>query len=114
VIIAAMPGIITGILLGLGGAMGETAVVLLTAGPEGVYKLPKDLSLTGAAIPTLPVWIFGAFQRLISQYGTGGQGVWEGQNVALAGSFVLLSVFFAVSVTALVIRNHFLRKLAGQ
>jgi phosphate transport system permease protein len=114
VIAVAIPGIITGIVLGLGGAIGETAVVLLTAGDVGVTKLPANFALTGAPIPTLPVWIYGAFQFLISFRGEAGKGVWEGQNATLAGSFVLLVMFLIISVVALLARNHFQKKLSGQ
>lgn len=109
---SAMPGILTGILLGLGGAIGETAVVMLTAGDIGVTQMPNNLTLTGAPIPTLPVWIYGAYQLLFSFQGEAGQGVWEGQNASLGGAFVLLVIFLAISIVALIIRNHFLKKLS--
>lgn len=114
VLMSSMPGILTGILLGLGGAIGETAVVMLTAGDTGVTQMPNNIALTGTAIPTLPVWIYGAYQSLFSFQGEAGQGVWEGQNASLGGSFVLLVVFLVISITSLIARNHFLKRLSGK
>jgi phosphate transport system permease protein len=114
VLSSATPGIMTGILLGLGGAIGETVVLLLTAGDYGMaVALPHTLALTGVAIPSLPVWIYGAYESLDSRYSTG-QGNWEAQNITFAGAFVLLVIFLAISITSLIIRNHFLKKLAVQ
>jgi phosphate transport system permease protein len=111
---AATPGIITGILLGLGGAIGETAVVLLTAGDYNMAQaLPHTITLTGNAVPSLSVWIYGAYKSLSSMYASG-QGVWEAQNITFAGAFVLLLIFLTVSIASLVIRNHFLKKLTAQ
>jgi phosphate transport system permease protein len=112
VLTAAMPGVVTGIILGIGKAIGETAVVWCTAGDWGATKLPADLTLTGKPIPNLPTWIFGSYQLLYSP--VPGRGTWEGQNLTLAGSFVLLFMFLIISVAALFIRNYFLKKLGGQ
>ena len=114
VVTSAVPGILTGILLGLGGAFGETAVVMLTAGDIGATQMPNGLALTGTAIPSLPVWVYGAFQSLFSFQGEAGQGVWEGQNASLAGSFVLLVIFLTISVAALIARNYFVKRLSGK
>jgi ABC-type phosphate transport system permease subunit len=35
------------------------------------------------------------------------------QNVAFAGSLVLVAVFLAITISALLVRNHFRKKLAG-
>lgn len=118
VLYASSPGIITGILLGLGAAIGETAVIMLTAGSFGVETMPRSISLTNAPIPTLPVWIYNAFKNLIS----GGRVdpsrrdivVWESQNVCLAGAFVLMVIFLAICLVALFARNYLYKKTTGQ
>ncbi len=109
VVNAAMPGIITGIILGIGKAMGETAVVMLTAGGWGATELPKELSLTNAPIPNITTWILGASQNLYSMLE--GVGIWEGMNFALSGCLLLLLMFLAISLTTLIIRNYYMKKL---
>jgi phosphate transport system permease protein len=99
VIPAAIPGILTGVLLGMGKAIGETAVVWLTAGSGLEAFVPKSLtSPTGS----LPMYIY-----LIA---TQGHTV-EGMQRAFGASLVLLIIFLSMSVSALIVRNHFLRKL---
>ena len=99
VIPAAMPGILTGILLGMGKAIGETAVVWLTAGSGLEAFVPRNLrSPTGS----LPMYIY-----LLATQGHTAQGM---QN-AFGASLVLLIMFLAMSVAALMIRNYYLRKL---
>jgi len=111
VLYASSPGILTGILLGLGAALGETAVVLLTgSGWGGTTTL--HLALTGAAIPSLPVWIFMAPTLLL---GGGGKGrLVEGYNMMLTGSFVLVVMFLAICAVALIVRNHLTKKITGK
>ena len=99
VIPAAIPGIVTGILLGMGKAFGETAVVWLTAGSGLEAFVPRTLrSPTGS----LPMYIY-----LLATQGHTAEGIQR----AFGASLVLLVIFLAMSVSALVIRNHFLRKL---
>jgi len=116
VLLPASPGAITGILLGLGAAIGESAVVILTASGKGVGYgfLPSPLSLAGGKsqqMPVLSVWIYQAWANLP------GSGVtytstqlWECQNVAYTGALVLILIFFAISVSALLLRNYLAKK----
>lgn len=98
---AAVPGILTGVLLGMGKAMGETAVVWLTAGSGLEAFVPRTLkSPTGS----LPMYIY-----LIATQGHTAEGL---QN-AFGASLVLLVMFLAMSVSALFIRNHYLRRLGS-
>jgi len=99
VIPAAAPGILTGVLLGMGKAIGETAVVWLTAGSGLEAFVPRTLrSPTGS----LPMYIY-----LLATQGHTTQGM---QN-AFGASLVLIVIFLSMSVTALLIRNYYLRKL---
>jgi phosphate transport system permease protein len=99
VIPAALPGIITGVLLGMGRAIGETAVLILTTGGGMTRKIPARLT---SPVGSLPIYIY-----LIAK---------ESVHVELlrrgyAASLVLLIMFLSMSVSALLIRNHYLRKL---
>ncbi len=96
---AASPGIITGILLGMGKAMGETAVVWLTSGSGLEAFVPRSLrSPTGS----LTMYIY----LLATQGHTS-----ESMSRAFGASLVLLVMFMAVSVSALIVRNYYLRRL---
>jgi phosphate transport system permease protein len=109
VLLAASPGIITGIILGVGAAIGETAVVMWTAGD--VNQLPAGLPLTGAGMPSLAVWIYYSWRNIFA-----GAGVsqWDENTMALSGSFVLLVIFLTISVIALVARNYLSKKYSGR
>ena len=96
---AAMPGILTGVLLGIGKAIGETAVVWLTAGSGLEAFVPNSLS---SPTGSLPMYIY----LLATQAHTA-----EGLQRAFGASLVLLVMFLGISVSALVIRNYYLRRL---
>jgi phosphate transport system permease protein len=96
---AATPGVVTGVLLGIGKVIGETAVVLLTAGSGLESFIPRTIkSPTGS----LPVYIY----MLATQGHTA-----EGLQNAFGACLVLLVIFLSMSVAALFIRNYYLRKL---
>lgn len=109
VLLAASPGIITGIILGVGAAIGETAVVMWTAGD--VNSLPAGLPLTGAGMPSLAVWIYYSWRNI---FGSSGVSQWDESTMALSGSFVLLVIFLAISVAALAARNYLSKKYSGR
>jgi phosphate transport system permease protein len=99
VIPAALPGIITGVLLGMGRAIGETAIIWLTAGSGSEAFVPASIS---APTGSLPMYIF----LVATQAATGAQ---HGYGAAL----VLIALFLSMSVSALLLRNYFLKKLNG-
>ena len=96
---AAFPGIITGVLLGMGRAIGETAVLILTTGGGMTRKLPSRLT---SPVGSLPIYIYLIAKETVHQ---------ELLNRGYAASLVLLIIFLSMSVSALIIRNHYLRKL---
>lgn len=100
VVPAALPGIITGIILGMGKAIGETAVVWLTAGSGSEAFVPASLQ---APTGSLPMYIY-----LVATQAKAG--IDHGYGAAL----VLIAMFLTMSVTALLLRNHFLKKLNGR
>jgi phosphate transport system permease protein len=102
VIPAALPGIITGVLLGMGRAIGETAVLILTTGGGMSRKVPSRLT---SPVGSLPIYIYLIAKETVNQ---------ELLNRGYAASLVLLIIFLSMSVSALLIRNHYLRKLGNE
>ena len=101
VIPASFPGVITGVLLGMGRAIGETAVLLLTAGGGFQRSIPSRLT---SPVGNLPVYIYMVAQAATHEaLRTKGHGA----------SLVLLVIFLSMSVLALLIRNRYLKKLSG-
>jgi len=98
---SAYPGIITGILLGMGKAIGETAVVLLTAGSGLESFLPRSIL---DPVASLPVYVY----MLATQGHTP-----EALSRAFGASLVLIMLFLALSVFALLLRNRYVKKMGG-
>jgi phosphate transport system permease protein len=108
---SASPGILTGTLLGFGAAFGEAAVVIFSEG-NGLTNLPRSLlasNPTTTSFPTLPVWIYNIFRAET----TNATIRMEAENVAFAGSAVLIAIFLAITIAALLVRNRLSKKLAG-
>jgi phosphate transport system permease protein len=99
VIPAALPGIITGVLLGMGRAIGETAVLILTTGGGMTRKVPARLT---SPVGSLPIYIYLIAKETVHE---------ELLRRGFAGSLVLLIMFLSMSISALLIRNYYMRKL---
>jgi len=99
---SAYPGIITGILLGVGEAIGETAVVLLTAGSGLESFLPTSLF---DPVASLPVYVY-----LLATTGNTS----EQLSRAFGASLVLITIFLVISIFALVLRNRYLKRMSGE
>ena len=120
VLFAASPGIITGLLLGLGAALGETAVLLFAAGfpPTGPQTLPPLNTLFSykGNFPVLPVFIYRAPLDLPN-----GQAHIANQlafnfniySVAFAAGFVLIAIYLVICGIALYVRNLLTKKITG-
>jgi phosphate transport system permease protein len=117
VLLPSSPGAITGILLGVGAAFGETAVLIFTAGGLGTTTLPNPISLTGGPgqqMPVLAVWILGAYRNIHANGpNITASMVWQESNVAYSASLVLLLIFLAISIGALILRNYLAKKTKG-
>ncbi len=100
VIPAALPGIITGVLLGMGKAIGETAIVWLTAGSGSEAFVPASLQ---APTGSLPMYIYLVATQAVT-----------GVQHAYGAALVLIALFLSISVSALLLRNYFLKKLSGR
>ncbi|MDW8021612.1 MAG: phosphate ABC transporter permease PstA [Nitrososphaerota archaeon] len=99
---AARPMVITGMMLGLGKAVGETAVVMMTAGMGITGYLPIS-PLDPAR--TLPVHLYMIAGEIAYTA--------EGLKMAYGTALVLLLLFLLVSVPALFIRNYLIRRGYG-
>ena len=95
---AAFPGIITGLLLGLGKAIGETAVVLLTAGSGLESFLPRSVF---EPVASLPVYLY----MIATQGHTS-----EAYSRAYGAALVLLMIFLTINIFASLVRNHYVKK----
>ena len=99
---SAYPGIITGILLGAGKAIGEAAVILLTTGGLVTYIPRSLLDDVGA----LPVYIY-----MILTVVPASRDVAE--SYAFGASLVLITMFLMISVFALLLRNRYIKRMSG-
>jgi phosphate transport system permease protein len=91
---AALPGIMTGTILALSRAIGETAPILMVGAATSMFTAPY--SLTGP-FSAMPMQIFD-WARLPQD---------DFQHVAAAGIVVLLTVLLAMNAVAIYIRHHF-------
>ncbi len=98
---SAYPGIITGILLGMGKAIGETAVILLTAGSGLESFLPRSIL---DPVGSLPVYIY----MMATQGHTS-----AAYSRTFGASLVLITMFLMISVFALLLRNRYVRRMSG-
>ena len=119
ILFAGAPGIITGILLGVGAAIGESAVVLLTAGPlpVGPVTLPtiQLLFSSNRSFPSLPVFVYRApFDLQIGQSQLISSFNFEMYSVAFAAAFVLIAIYLSICALALLLRNYLSKKIQGR
>ena len=91
---AALPGIMTGTILSLSRAIGETAPILMIGAATSMFTPPD--SIFGP---------FGAMPMQVFEWATQPQA--EFQHIAAAGSVVLLTVLLVMNGTAILIRNHY-------
>jgi len=97
---AALPGILTGTILALARAVGETAPLIMIGALTFIAFLP-ELSLEGLQTPftVLPIQIFNWVSRPQSEFHVN----------AAAGTLVLLAVLLAMNATAIWLRNRYQR-----
>ena len=95
----AMPGILTGIILSIGRAAGETAPIMFTAATFYTGRLPKSVFDEVMALPYL---IYGLLT----------EGTFPDKQIPIAygASTVLLLFVFALSLTAIIIRMRSRRR----
>ncbi|WP_416840627.1 phosphate ABC transporter permease PstA [Haloferax sp. DFSO52] len=92
----AFPGILTGTILALGRAIGETAPLIMIGAPNVLFSLPTELSSKVSAMP-LQVYAWSSLFASEDFY----------TKAVPAGVVVLLAVLLAMNSVAIVLRNKF-------
>ena len=92
----AFPGILTGTILALGRAIGETAPLIMIGAPNVVFSLPAEL---GAKVSAMPLQVY-AWASLFA-------GPDFYQKAVPAGVVVLVTVLLAMNSVAIVLRNRY-------
>ena len=100
VIPSAIPGILTGVILALSRAIGETAPLLMVGAAGSILRLPKGPSSRYTA---LPVEIYNYAKEPDPKF----------QAVAAGGILLLLALLLTMNATAIVIRNRYARSPRG-
>lgn len=90
---AALPGILTGTILALSRAIGETAPLLMVGAAGSILKLPKGPSDRYTALP-------------VEIYNYAKQPEVEFRSVAAGGILVLLAILLTMNAAAIVLRNR--------
>lgn len=91
---AALPGIMTGTILSLSRAIGETAPILMVGAATAMFRPPDSLTGPFAA---MPMQIFDWAKLPQAEF----------QHIAAAGSVVLLTILLLMNATAIYIRNRY-------
>jgi phosphate transport system permease protein len=90
----AFSGILTGTILALGRAIGETAPLIMIGAPSVVFSAPESISDKIAAMP-MQIFVWSSSAKTEFQYG-----------VLAAGVVTLLAVLLALNGTAIILRNR--------
>jgi phosphate transport system permease protein len=92
----AFPGILTGTILALGRAIGETAPLIMIGAPSVIFSLPTEFSAKASAMP-LQVFAWASLFASDDFY----------TKAVPAGVVVLVSVLLAMNSIAIVLRNKY-------
>ncbi len=90
---AALPGILTGTILGLSRAIGETAPLLMVGAAGAILRLPRG---PGDRYTALPVEIYNYAKEPNADF----------QTIAAGGILILLVLLLSMNATAIFIRNR--------
>ena len=91
----AMPGILTGTILALGRAIGETAPLIMIGAPTAVFGTPNSLFSKISAMP-MQIFTWADLPETEFQYG-----------VVAAGVVTLLVILLSINSIAILIRNRY-------
>ncbi|MCX6123312.1 MAG: phosphate ABC transporter permease PstA, partial [Proteobacteria bacterium] len=94
---AAMPNILTGVILALSRALGEAAPLIIVGGVTYIAFVPESVF---DAFTTMPIQIFNWAGRPQEEF----------QGIAAAGIIVLLAVVLVTNAAAIVLRNRLSNK----
>lgn len=95
---AALPGIMTGSILSISRAIGETAPLVVLGIPALIMKMPTSLMSDFTALP-IQIYYWTIDSVLTKEYA----------NLAASTIVVLLSILFILNTTAIIIRNKYQR-----
>jgi phosphate transport system permease protein len=90
---SALPGILTGTILGLSRAIGETAPLLMVGAAGSILRLPRG---PGDRYTALPVEIYNYAKEPNADF----------QTIAAGGILILLVLLLSMNATAILIRNR--------
>lgn len=90
----AMPGILTGTILALGRAIGETAPLIMIGAATTVFNAPNSVWSAFSAMP-MQIYAWAGFPQSEFRYG-----------VVAAGVVTLLIVLISMNGAAIIIRNR--------
>ncbi|PSP20298.1 phosphate ABC transporter permease PtsA [Halobacteriales archaeon QH_10_67_13] len=93
----ALPGILTGTILSLGRAIGETAPLIMIGAATTVYSPPTSLN---DSVSAMPMQIYAWAGEFIADFRTG---------VLSAGVLTLLLAMLAINAVAILVRNRYER-----
>jgi phosphate transport system permease protein len=97
---SALPGVLTGTILSLSRAVGETAPLLMIGAAAGISTIPRGLK---SRFTALPVQIYNYAKDPDPQF----------QVVAAGGILLLLALLLTMNATAIIIRNRYGRPGRG-
>lgn len=95
----ALPGILTGSILAMSRALGETAPLVVLGIPTLILRVPENIMSDFTALP-IQIYYWTLDTVLTKEYA----------NLAAATIVVLLVILFALNSVAIIIRNKFQRK----
>ncbi|MHB8962364.1 MAG: phosphate ABC transporter permease PstA [Saccharofermentanales bacterium] len=96
---AALPGILTGSILAISRAIGETAPLIVLGIPALILRIPRTVMDNFTALP-VQIYYWTLDSVLVAEYA----------NLAAATIIVLLALLFILNTAAIFIRNKFQRK----
>lgn len=97
---SAMPGVLTGTILSLSRAIGETAPLLMIGAAAGISRLPRGIF---SRFTALPVQVYNYAKEPDPRF----------QVVAAGGILILLAMLLTMNATAIIIRNRYGRSARG-
>jgi phosphate transport system permease protein len=101
---AALPGILTGVVLSMGRAAGETAPIIFTAAVS-VGSVPLITEAFSSPTPALP-W---AIYSLTAEHEAADQV----RHVQFGMTLTLISLVLALNLVAILLRGYILKRLRG-
>jgi phosphate transport system permease protein len=100
---ASLPGILTGAIIGVGRAAGETAPIIFTAATFYTTRLPKSIFDEVMALP-----------NHIYVMATAGTHIEETRHLQYGTALVLIVLVLLLNISAIILRYKFRKKLKGQ